>query len=90
MYIKNCRNSCNIKVCSPIKLYRKLKILRFEVGNFSYTNRWSSQQVLRFWKSVIRYFYWGFPVRPVFLFPLPFFSILQETRAFYDNPNNSG
>lgn len=39
MYIKNCRNSSKIKLCSSYQLHRKSKDLSFEVDNFSYTNR---------------------------------------------------
>ncbi len=39
MYIKNCRNSNNIKPCSPIEHCRKLENKCFEIGNFSYTHR---------------------------------------------------
>ena len=33
--IKNRRNGCNIKVCSPFKLYRKLKNCASESPTFS-------------------------------------------------------
>ncbi len=39
-YIKNKRNSSSIKVCSPFELYRKLEKYCFEIGNFSYTQRY--------------------------------------------------
>ena len=39
MYIKNYRNSSNIKHCSSIEHYRKLENDCFEIGNFSYTHR---------------------------------------------------
>ena len=39
MYIKNKRNSSNIKVCSPFELSCKLKDLCFEIAYFSYTRR---------------------------------------------------
>ena len=41
MYIKNCRVSSNIKACSPNENCSKLKNECFEIGNFSYTQRWS-------------------------------------------------
>ncbi len=40
MYIKNCRNSSIIKLCSSYELHRSLKDVNFEIGNFSYTNRY--------------------------------------------------
>lgn len=39
MYIKNCRNSSNMKSCSPNVNCSKLKNMCFEIGNFSYTHR---------------------------------------------------
>ena len=39
MYIKNCRNSSNIKPYSPIENCSKLENMCFEIGNFSYTHR---------------------------------------------------
>jgi len=39
MYIKNCRNGSKIKHYSPIEVCSKLENMRFEIGNFSYTNR---------------------------------------------------
>lgn len=39
MYIKNCRDSRNLKHFSTIKLCRKFENKYFEVGNFSYTHR---------------------------------------------------
>lgn len=39
MYIKNCRNSCNIKHCSPIENCAKLENTCIGIGNFSYTQR---------------------------------------------------
>ncbi len=35
MYIKNKRDRCNIKVCSPFKLYHKLKIYASKSPIFS-------------------------------------------------------
>ncbi len=37
MYIKNCRNSSKIKVCSPFELSYRLRVLYSKIGNFSYT-----------------------------------------------------
>ena len=37
MYIKNKRDSSNIKTCSPFELSCKLKVLCFEIAYFSYT-----------------------------------------------------
>ena len=45
MYIKNRRNSSNIKVCSPFELACKLKVLYYGIAYFSYTHRW--QQLKR-------------------------------------------
>ena len=39
MYIKNKRNSSSIKICSSLEPSCKLKVLCFEIGNFSYTHR---------------------------------------------------
>jgi len=39
MYIKNCRNSSEIKHCSPIENWCKLENQYSEIGNFSYTER---------------------------------------------------
>lgn len=39
MYIKNSRDSSNIKVCSPFQLHHKLKEKCFEIAYFSYTHR---------------------------------------------------
>ena len=39
MYIKNKRDSSNIKDCSPFGLSCKLKVLCFEIAYFSYTHR---------------------------------------------------
>jgi len=39
MYIKNCRNSCEIKHFSLIELSRKLENMCFEIAYFSYTYR---------------------------------------------------
>ena len=40
MYIKNKRDSSNIKACSPFELSCKLKVLCFEIAYFSYTYRY--------------------------------------------------
>ena len=40
MYIKNCRNGSNTKHYSPSELYAKLENMRYEIGNFSYTQRY--------------------------------------------------
>lgn len=37
MYIKNKRDSSNIKVCSPLELSCNLKVLCIEIAYFSYT-----------------------------------------------------
>ncbi len=42
MYIKNCRNNSNNKHFSPIKLCGELKDMSFEIGNFSFTYRYSN------------------------------------------------
>jgi len=42
MYIKNKRNSSNIKTCSSLELSCKLKDLCFEIAYFSYANRSAS------------------------------------------------
>jgi tetratricopeptide (TPR) repeat protein len=42
MYIKNCRNNSKIKQCSPNQLCRELENECFEIGNFSYTERYAS------------------------------------------------
>ncbi len=41
MYIKNCRNSSEIKQYSPFANCSKLENKSFEIGNFSYTNRYA-------------------------------------------------
>jgi len=40
MYIKNRRNSSKIKGCSSLQVHRKLIQMCFEIGNFSYTERY--------------------------------------------------
>lgn len=40
MYIKNRRDSSNIRACSPFELSCKLKVSCFEIAYFSYTNRY--------------------------------------------------
>ena len=42
MYIKNRRNSSEVKVYSPFQYFCKLKDFCFEIAYFSYTNRWRS------------------------------------------------
>ena len=44
MYIKNKRDSSNIKVFSPFELSCKLKVLCFEIAYFSYTNRYNQKE----------------------------------------------
>ena len=39
MYIKNRRNSSEVKVYSPFQYFCKLKDFCFEIAYFSYTNR---------------------------------------------------
>jgi hypothetical protein len=40
MYIKNKRDNCKIKICSPFILSCKLKDLNFAIAYFSYTQRY--------------------------------------------------
>ena len=39
MYIKNCRDSSKIKLCSPLQLSCNLTGMKPAVGYYSYTNR---------------------------------------------------
>jgi hypothetical protein len=50
MYIKNCQDRSNIKVHSPIEHFRNLKNMCFEIGNFSYTNRYQTFQKYKYLK----------------------------------------
>ena len=43
MYIKNKRDNCKIKICSPFILSCKLKDLNFAIAYFSYTHRYDSK-----------------------------------------------
>jgi len=40
MYKNNSRDSSKINVCNPIHIHRKLKVMCFETGYYSYTHRW--------------------------------------------------
>ena len=47
MYIKNKRDSCTIKGCSPFELYCKQKYYCFGIAYFSYTQRCENMKIMK-------------------------------------------